>query len=89
MSIECFFLSFFPPFLCSSLPHPHPLLPSLLLSIPRELSDHTGSSLPGFIVLLSQLGHLMVMADFFYYYFRSLQKGVPMQLPIAHYSTSV
>jgi hypothetical protein len=70
--------------------HTHPLSSSdPTLYIHRELSDHTGSSLPGFIVLLSQLGHLMVMADFFYYYFRSLQKGVPMQLPIAHYSTSV
>jgi hypothetical protein len=75
-------------FLPTSVHHSHSLTNSSPL-FPRELSDHTGSSLPGFIVLLSQLGHLMVMADFFYYYFRSLQKGVPMQLPIAHYSTSV
>lgn len=49
----------------------------------KELSDHSGGRLPGYIVLLSQLGHLIVMGDFFYYYFKSLSVGLPMQLPVA------
>jgi ER lumen protein retaining receptor len=47
----------------------------------RELADVAGSRLPGYIVLLSQLGQVVIMADFFYYYFKSLTKGLPMQLP--------
>mmetsp|Transcript_22544 Transcript_22544/g.21773 ORF Transcript_22544/g.21773 Transcript_22544/m.21773 type:complete len:297 (+) Transcript_22544:101-991(+) len=55
----------------------------------RELSDHAGSRMPGYIVLLSQLGHLIIMGDFFYYYFNSLRKGLPLQLPLTTYSTDV
>lgn len=47
----------------------------------RELADMNGGRLPGYIVLISQLGQVVIMADFFYYYFTSLSKGVPMQLP--------
>ncbi|KAJ1437442.1 ER lumen protein retaining receptor-domain-containing protein [Ochromonadaceae sp. CCMP2298] len=50
----------------------------------KELSDHAGSRLPGYIVLISQLGHLLVMADFFFYYFMSISKGQPMELPTAY-----
>ena len=50
----------------------------------KELSDWSGSRIPGYIVLLSQLGHLLVMADFFYYYFMSLSKGLPMELPTTY-----
>lgn len=50
----------------------------------KELSDWSGSRLPGYIVLLSQLGHLLVMADFFFYYGMSLSKGQPMELPTAY-----
>lgn len=35
----------------------------------------------GYLILLSQLLHLAIMADFFYYYFVSLTKGLPMELP--------
>lgn len=49
----------------------------------KELSDHSGGRLPGYIVLLSQVCHVLVMADFFYYYFKSLSAGLPMQLPTA------
>ena len=35
----------------------------------------------GYLVLLSQLTHLAIMADFFYYYFLSVSKGLPMELP--------
>ena len=54
----------------------------------RELSDHAGSRLPGYIVLLSQLGHLVIMGDFFYYYFTSLYKSQPMRLPVTSYSSN-
>ena len=47
----------------------------------RELADTNGSQLPGYIVLLSQAGHLIIMGDFFYYYFKSISKGLPMELP--------
>jgi len=54
----------------------------------RELADHHngGSRLPGYIVLISQFGHLIVMADFFYYYFMSLSRGTPMELPTSYNS---
>ena len=47
----------------------------------KELSDLSGSRIPGYIVLISQLGHLLLLADFFYYYFKSISKGLPMELP--------
>ena len=47
----------------------------------RELANETGGKAPGYIVLLSQLAHLVIMADFFYYYFISISKGAPMELP--------
>lgn len=50
----------------------------------KELSDWNGSQIPGYIVLLSQLGHLLVMGDFFFYYFRSLSRGMPMELPTTY-----
>ena len=71
------------------LKYSHVLYFLLLNIIRRELSDHAGSRMPGYIVLLSQILHLIVMGDFFYYYFKSLSKGVPMQLPATNYSTSV
>lgn len=53
----------------------------------KELSNSSGK-VPGYIVLLSQVGQLLIMADFFYYYLISVSKGVPMELPTAH-STNV
>ena len=47
----------------------------------RELADANGGRLPGYIVLISQLGHVVVMGDFFYYYIKSISKGLPMELP--------
>ena len=52
----------------------------------RELADMNGSRLPGYIFLLSQLGQVINMADFFYYYFTSITQGVPMQLPTTSYA---
>eukprot|EP01035_Chromulina_nebulosa_P019201 gene19201-25051_t len=51
----------------------------------RELADLNGSRLPGYIVLISQLGQVVIMGDFFYYYFKSISKGLPMQLPTTSY----
>jgi len=47
----------------------------------KELVDVGGSRIPGYMILVSQLIHLAIMGDFFYYYFQSLRKGVPIQLP--------
>ncbi len=56
----------------------------------NELSNAAGSRFPGYLVLASQIGHLVIMADFFYYYFKSLSKGVPMELPTsANYNSLV
>jgi ER lumen protein retaining receptor len=46
-----------------------------------ELSDHAGSKVPGYVVLISQIVHLILMGDTFYYYMKSVSAGVPMQLP--------
>ena len=52
----------------------------------KELADSTGSRLPGYVVLLSQFGHLAIMGDFFYYYFQSIRAGtlhaVPVPVPV-------
>lgn len=55
----------------------------------KELADASGSKLPGYIVLFSQLGHLIIMGDFFYYYLKSLSKGVPMELPSHNFNSYV
>jgi hypothetical protein len=55
----------------------------------HELVDSSGWRLSGYLVLLSQLGHLAIMGDFFYYYFISLSKGSPMVLPTANYANGV
>lgn len=49
-----------------------------------ELTHHSGSSVAGYLVLLAQIGHLGVMGDFFYYYFKSLSEGKPMELPTTY-----
>lgn len=47
----------------------------------RELANHAGSRMSGYLVLITQVGQLLIMGDFFYYYFKSLSKGMPMDLP--------
>lgn len=49
-----------------------------------ELTHHSGSAIAGYLVLLAQIGHLGVMGDFFYYYFKSLSEGKPMELPTTY-----
>lgn len=51
----------------------------------KELSHHTGSRLVGWIILFMQVAHMMIMGDFFYYYFLSLASGKPMELPTVSY----
>ena len=55
----------------------------------KELADASGSKSPGYIVLFSQLGHLVIMGDFFYYYLKSLSKGLPMELPTHNFNSYV
>jgi ER lumen protein retaining receptor len=55
----------------------------------KELANEAGGKAPGYIVLLSQLAHLVIMADFFYYYFISISKGAPMELPQSYHNTNV
>lgn len=50
----------------------------------KELSDHSGSRIPGYLILLSQVGHLVLLGDFFYYYFKSVSRGLPMELPTTY-----
>lgn len=47
----------------------------------KELSHSSSSSLVGVFVLIAQLIHVLIMADFFYYYFVALKAGKPMTLP--------
>ncbi|KAJ1446369.1 ER lumen protein retaining receptor-domain-containing protein [Pelagophyceae sp. CCMP2097] len=47
----------------------------------HELADRYGKKHVGFIVLGTQIIHLILMADFFYFYLAGLKRGLPMQLP--------
>lgn len=49
-----------------------------------ELTHHSGSTVAGYLVLLAQVGQLGVMGDFFYYYFRAVSEGKPMELPTSY-----
>lgn len=47
----------------------------------HELADRYGNRHVGYLVLLAQIVHLIIMGDFFYFYLASLKRGLPMQLP--------
>lgn len=49
----------------------------------HELSEHSHGGFIGVFVILSQVVGAVLMADFFYYYAKSQQKGGPMVLPSA------
>ncbi len=53
------------------------------LSSFKELMVH-GSSLSGWFVLIAQVIHLGIMADFFYFYVKSITMGAPMELPTTY-----
>jgi ER lumen protein retaining receptor len=56
----------------------------------KELSTHhTGSTVSSYLVLLSQLAHMAIMGDFFYYYFISLSEGKDVEIKPASYSSDV
>mmetsp|Transcript_20795 Transcript_20795/g.63986 ORF Transcript_20795/g.63986 Transcript_20795/m.63986 type:complete len:301 (-) Transcript_20795:54-956(-) len=46
-----------------------------------ELADRNGNKYVGILVLGTQCLHLIIMLDFFFFYFRSVSKGVPISLP--------
>lgn len=48
-----------------------------------RLASHVGAQYPGYFVIVSQLVHLGICADFFYYYFKALKSGGPMMLPVS------
>lgn len=47
----------------------------------HELADRNGNRHVGVLVLGTQIVHLVIMGDFFYFYLRSVKKGLPIQLP--------
>lgn len=47
----------------------------------KELSSTSTSSYVGPLVVFTQIVHLLIMGDFFYYYVRSIRKGGAMELP--------
>lgn len=51
------------------------------LSSYHELADRSGSNTVGVFVLIAQFLHLILMADFFYYYLISVKKGTSVMLP--------
>lgn len=48
----------------------------------KELKDTNAGSLPGYLAMFSQLVHVIVLGDFFYYYALAVKKGTgTMALP--------
>lgn len=47
----------------------------------HELSTSSGSSLPGYLALLAQFIQLVLMIDFFWYYFKAVKNATPLVLP--------
>merc|ERR1712071_207111 len=47
----------------------------------HELADHSGSRLPGYLAVFSQAVQLLLMIDFFWYYFKAVKNATPLVLP--------
>lgn len=47
----------------------------------KELAEHDAGETVGFVVIFVQIGHMLMMADFLYFYFKSMKEGGPMMLP--------
>nr|CCA18024.1 conserved hypothetical protein [Albugo laibachii Nc14] len=47
----------------------------------HELSGKGAGEHVGYMVIIVQIGHMLMMADFLYYYFKSMKDGGPMMLP--------
>jgi hypothetical protein len=48
----------------------------------HELVGDSGGYTAGYLVLLSQGIHLLIMSDFLYHYVSALYAGTPLELPI-------
>jgi ER lumen protein retaining receptor len=46
-----------------------------------ELADRSGSRLPGYLALFSQFVQLVLMIDFFWYYYKAVKNATPLVLP--------
>jgi ER lumen protein retaining receptor len=47
----------------------------------HELASHAGSKIPGYLALVSQVVQLILMVDFFWYYFHAVKNSAPLVLP--------
>jgi ER lumen protein retaining receptor len=47
----------------------------------HELATSNGSSLPGYLALFSQFVQLVLMVDFFWYYYMAVKNATPLVLP--------
>lgn len=47
----------------------------------HELADASGSKLPGYLALFSQAVQLIMMLDFFWYYYLAVKNATPLVLP--------
>jgi len=47
----------------------------------HELASSAGSKLPGYLALFSQFAQLVLMVDFFWYYYHAVKNATPLVLP--------
>jgi ER lumen protein retaining receptor len=47
----------------------------------HELATSSGSTLPGYLAIISQFAQLVLMVDFFWYYFSAVKNATPLVLP--------
>lgn len=47
----------------------------------HELANSSGSRLPGYLALFSQFVQLVLMIDFFWYYYKAVRSATPLVLP--------
>jgi ER lumen protein retaining receptor len=47
----------------------------------HELASSAGSKIPGYLALFSQVVQLVLMVDFFWYYFHAVKNSAPLVLP--------
>jgi ER lumen protein retaining receptor len=47
----------------------------------HELANSSGSRLPGYLALFSQFVQLVLMIDFFWYYYKAVKSATPLVLP--------
>mmetsp|Transcript_6794 Transcript_6794/g.9973 ORF Transcript_6794/g.9973 Transcript_6794/m.9973 type:complete len:384 (-) Transcript_6794:89-1240(-) len=47
----------------------------------HELATSSGSALPGYLAIFSQFAQLVLMVDFFWYYFAAVKNATPLVLP--------